>query len=97
VHEAAQHDTSPEVSEPTVTAVLRRGYRFGDRVVRAALVGVTDHEPGGAPPEPESFTGTIVDSEVVDSEPADDANDWFAPPDAEAAPAERGGHHRAED
>jgi molecular chaperone GrpE len=24
--------------------VLRRGYRFGDRVVRAALVAVTDYE-----------------------------------------------------
>lgn len=47
VHEAVQHDTSPEVPGPTVTTVLRRGYRFGDRVLRAALVGVTDHEPAG--------------------------------------------------
>jgi molecular chaperone GrpE len=44
VHEAVQHDTSPEVAGPTVTAVLRHGYRFGDKVVRAAMVGVTDHE-----------------------------------------------------
>jgi molecular chaperone GrpE len=44
VHEAVQHDTSPDVAGPTVTAVLRRGYRFGDRVVRAALVAVTDYE-----------------------------------------------------
>ncbi len=51
VHEAVQHTTSPEVSGPTVTTVLRRGYRFGDRVLRAALVGVTDHEPEAAPPE----------------------------------------------
>jgi molecular chaperone GrpE len=49
VHEAVQHDTSPDVPGPTVTAVLRRGYRFGDKVVRAALVAVTDHEPGAAP------------------------------------------------
>jgi molecular chaperone GrpE len=48
VHEAVQHDTSPDVAGPTVTAVLRRGYRFADRVVRAALVAVTDHEPAGA-------------------------------------------------
>jgi molecular chaperone GrpE len=47
VHEAVQHSTSPDVPGPTVTSVLRRGYRFGDRVLRAALVGVTDHEPGG--------------------------------------------------
>jgi molecular chaperone GrpE len=50
VHEAVQHSTSPEVSGPTVTAVLRRGYRFGDRVLRPALVGVTDHEPGADSP-----------------------------------------------
>jgi molecular chaperone GrpE len=66
VHEAVQHDTSPEVAGPTVTAVLRRGYRFGDRIVRAALVGVTDHEPGAAPAEAEA---------------APPADDWFAPVD----------------
>ncbi|HVW40991.1 MAG TPA: nucleotide exchange factor GrpE [Amycolatopsis sp.] len=48
VHEAVQHSTSPEVAGPTVTTVLRRGYSFGDRVLRAALVGVTDHEPAPA-------------------------------------------------
>jgi molecular chaperone GrpE len=50
VHEAVQHSTSPDVSGPTVTSVLRRGYRFGERTLRAALVGVTDHEPGAEPP-----------------------------------------------
>lgn len=48
IHEAVQHSTSPDVEGPTVTTVLRRGYRFGDRVLRAALVGVTDHEPAAA-------------------------------------------------
>ncbi|GAA1268571.1 nucleotide exchange factor GrpE [Saccharothrix xinjiangensis] len=52
VHEAVQHSTSPEVGGPTVTAVLRRGYRYGERVLRPALVGVTDHEPGPADAEP---------------------------------------------
>ncbi|MGH3673185.1 MAG: nucleotide exchange factor GrpE [Pseudonocardiaceae bacterium] len=42
VHEAVQHDTSPEVQVPTVTTVLRRGYRFGERVLRPAMVAVTD-------------------------------------------------------
>ncbi len=46
VHEAVQHSTSTEVAGPTVTGVLRRGYRFGDRVVRAAMVAVTDAEAG---------------------------------------------------
>ncbi|MDX8029920.1 nucleotide exchange factor GrpE [Lentzea sp. BCCO 10_0856] len=49
VHEAVQHNTSPDVDGPTVTAVLRRGYRFGDKLVRPALVAVTDHEPAAAP------------------------------------------------
>ncbi len=50
-HEAVQHSTSPDVSGPTVTAVLRRGYTFGERVLRPAMVAVTDHEPAepGAP------------------------------------------------
>jgi molecular chaperone GrpE len=74
VHEAVQHDTSPDVAGPTVTAVLRRGYRFGDRIVRAALVGVTDHEPGAAP----------VEAEVP---AAGDDNGWFAP--VEDAPGDK--------
>jgi molecular chaperone GrpE len=45
VHEAVHHDTSPDVHEPTVTAVLRRGYRLGERVIRPAMVSVTDAEP----------------------------------------------------
>jgi molecular chaperone GrpE len=72
VHEAVQHDTSPDVAGPTVTAVLRRGYRFGDRVLRAALVAVTDHEPAPAPI-------------VVEEAPAEEevrpmpSNTWYDP------------------
>ncbi|SFS86571.1 nucleotide exchange factor GrpE [Saccharopolyspora flava] len=44
VHEAVQHTTSSEVSGPTVTTVMRRGYRFGERVLRPAMVAVTDYE-----------------------------------------------------
>ncbi|TWF94728.1 nucleotide exchange factor GrpE [Saccharopolyspora dendranthemae] len=55
VHEAVQHTTSPEVSGPTVTTVMRRGYRFGERVLRPAMVAVTDYEAddtaAGAAPE----------------------------------------------
>ncbi|MEJ2862696.1 nucleotide exchange factor GrpE [Actinomycetospora flava] len=51
VHEAVAHETSSEVSGPTVTTVMRRGYRFGDRVLRAAMVGVTDSD-GSAPTVP---------------------------------------------
>jgi molecular chaperone GrpE len=67
VHEAVQHDTSPDVSGPTVTAVLRRGYRFSDRVLRAALVAVTDHEAGAAPAPDAEQTAESTD-EVAGSE-----------------------------
>ncbi|MQA17197.1 MAG: nucleotide exchange factor GrpE [Pseudonocardiaceae bacterium] len=53
VHEAVQHATSPGVSGPTVTTVLRRGYRFDERVLRPAMVAVTDHGTGDEP-DPES-------------------------------------------
>lgn len=45
VHEAVQHMTSSDVSGPTVTTVMRRGYRFGERVLRPAMVAVTEYEP----------------------------------------------------
>ena len=44
VHEAMTSDTSPDVTEPTVTAVYQVGYRVKDRVIRPARVGVTDAE-----------------------------------------------------
>lgn len=50
LHEAVQFATSPEVSEPTVTEVLRHGYLISERLVRPAVVVVTgpDHESGSA-------------------------------------------------
>jgi molecular chaperone GrpE len=42
LHEAVIHDTSPEVSVPTATTVLRQGFRRGDRVLRTAMVAVSD-------------------------------------------------------
>jgi len=40
VHEALTHEASDEVSEPTVTAVYQRGYRYAGRVLRPARVAV---------------------------------------------------------
>jgi molecular chaperone GrpE len=54
VHEAVQHDTT-EVVGPTVTvvsAVLRRGYRIADRVLRPAMVTVSDRADDGTAAEP---------------------------------------------
>lgn len=54
VHEAVQHDTA-EGEGPTVTvlaAVLRRGYRIADRVLRPAMVTVVDRTDDGTTGEP---------------------------------------------
>ena len=56
LHEAVMHDTSSEVSVPTATTVLRQGYRRGDRVLRTAMVAVTDPEspaPAARPRRPD--------------------------------------------
>ena len=50
LHEAVIHDTSSEVSVPTATTVLRQGFRRGDRVLRTAMVAVSEPEnPAPAP------------------------------------------------
>jgi molecular chaperone GrpE len=42
IHEAVLHDESETVTVPTCTTVMRQGYRHHDRLLRAAMVGVTD-------------------------------------------------------
>jgi molecular chaperone GrpE len=54
LHEAVMHDTSPDVDYSMVTTVLRQGYRRGDRVLRTAMVAVTD--PAGPAPAGEQGT-----------------------------------------
>jgi molecular chaperone GrpE len=60
VHEAVQHE-SVGATGPTVTvvsAVLRRGYRIADRVLRPAMVAVTDLPDDGTTAEPSPTTTT---------------------------------------
>jgi molecular chaperone GrpE len=42
IHEAVLHDESDAVTEPTCTTVMRQGYLHRDRLLRPAMVGVTD-------------------------------------------------------
>jgi molecular chaperone GrpE len=42
IHEAVMHAESDEVSVPTATTVMRVGYKHGERLLRPAMVGVTD-------------------------------------------------------
>ena len=52
VHEAVMHDESDTVTEPTCTSILRRGYQHGERLLRPAMVGVTDPIAAAESPEP---------------------------------------------
>ena len=63
LHEAVMHDTSAEVSVPTATTVLRQGFSRGDRVLRTAMVAVSD--PEGPPAVP-------ADTDVPNDVPASD-------------------------
>ena len=62
LHEAVQHEG--EGTHPIVGAVMRRGYKVGDHVVRHALVGVVDTVPD---------TDDAVDTPDNGDEPADEA------------------------
>ena len=51
IHEAVLHTESDDVTAPTATTVMRKGYQHGDRLLRPAMVGVT--EPARQPRTPE--------------------------------------------
>jgi molecular chaperone GrpE len=54
LHEAVQHEG--EDGHPVLAAVLRKGYKLGDRVLRTAMVAVKDAAP--AEPEPGKSAAT---------------------------------------
>jgi molecular chaperone GrpE len=58
IHEAVMHAESDEVSEPTCTTVMRKGYKHGDRLLRPAMVGVTDP---ATPISPDAMTSEEPD------------------------------------
>jgi molecular chaperone GrpE len=68
LHEAVIHDTSSEVDVPTATTVLRQGFRRGDRVLRTAMVAVTDPESPApaAEPTPEPTPEQTPDEPAAD-------------------------------
>ncbi|RBY82724.1 nucleotide exchange factor GrpE [Blastococcus sp. TF02A-26] len=64
LHEAVMHDTSADVTVPTASTILRQGFRRGDRVLRTAMVAVTEPEtPAASAPAAE---------EPADGSPASD-------------------------
>src|SRR3954452_3823011 len=71
LHEAVMHDTSSEVAVPTATTVLRQGFRRADRVLRTAMVAVTDPEaPAAVPTEAASEAATPESPDAADGGPA---------------------------
>jgi molecular chaperone GrpE len=51
IHEAVMHDERADIALPTTTTVMRRGYRVGDRLLRPAMVGVSDPATAGSDDE----------------------------------------------
>jgi molecular chaperone GrpE len=85
VHEAVLHDVSDEVTESTATTVMRKGYKHGERLLRPAMVGVTDPaaptpatagtEPqGDATPEHELNDTSTTPPEDVAEQPTSEGN-----------------------
>ncbi len=75
VHEAVMHDESDTVTEPACTKVLRKGYRHGERLLRPAMVGVTDPAPAASTPEP-------AEADDATAQPQDDPSEASATPEA---------------
>ncbi|MGH8962302.1 MAG: nucleotide exchange factor GrpE [Jatrophihabitantaceae bacterium] len=86
IHEAVMHNESEDVTEPTCTTVMRRGYRHGDRLLRAAMVGVSDPLPppglgasglgpsaGGDDAAPSEEVAASEDGATPDDDPAETA------------------------
>ncbi len=73
VHEAVQHEPS-DVKGPTVTvvsAVLRRGYRIADRVLRPAMVTVADRADELGQGDVATDRAAPTDTTTPDPDPAD--------------------------
>jgi molecular chaperone GrpE len=82
IHEAVAHMQMDDVDGPTCIDVMRRGYRLGDRLLRAALVAVA--EPHDEPLE-ESTPAERPEAEAEESEVEDAARE---PGESEAEGAE---------
>lgn len=73
-HEAVAHSVSAEVTEPTCVEVFRRGYQYGERLLRPALVAVADPaeeeaagSTGAAEPSPAAPAGQPGDAASDDA------------------------------
>ncbi|MFD4369758.1 nucleotide exchange factor GrpE [Rhodococcus sp. NPDC058521] len=61
LHEAVQHEG--EGNDPVLGTVMRKGYRFGDRVLRHAMVAVTDRAEGATPADTDPASAAESDQQ----------------------------------
>jgi molecular chaperone GrpE len=82
VHEAVLHDESDTVTLPTCTTVMRPGYKHHDRLLRPAMVGVTD---------PAVFQRVTEDGEPLGGDPTAQSNEAGTDPQphGDEVPAEQ--------
>jgi molecular chaperone GrpE len=69
VHEALTHAYDDGVDRPTAQMIMQPGYRIGDRIVRAAMVGVV--EPGGDTEQPTPEADPAGAEEPAADQPAE--------------------------
>ncbi len=76
-HEAVQFGTSPDVTSQVISLVMRRGFSFKEKLIRAAVVGVTgpEHEVSPSSDDVVRAAEEILEAELVadDADRADDA------------------------
>ena len=99
IHEAVLHDESDAVTVPTCTTVMRQGYQHHDRLLRPAMVGVTDPvNPTATPATAAPATTTLEAEAATDNDPGgttaptnEDASQPMKPNSARAGNEERVG------
>jgi molecular chaperone GrpE len=76
LHEAVMHEEGGDVPEPTCTSVLRKGYRYRDRLLRPAMVGVTDpaSHAQGEPEEAPSANGNHPSANKAEADATEQSN-----------------------
>jgi len=67
LHEAVMHTETDDVDVPTCTTVMRKGYRQGERLLRPAMVGVSD-PTHPAPVVAEELAETPTDATKTEAE-----------------------------
>jgi molecular chaperone GrpE len=72
LHEAVQHEgDGADGSKPVIGTVMRQGYKFGDQVLRHALVGVVDTVADNSPTADTSDNDANEGEQHAESEPSE--------------------------